>query len=239
MEWKSVTLKDAEFDDEKGFVRAVFATLNVIDLDEDMILPGAFGQQRVRMSAFGHSSWDGVLPVGKGRIFEEGEQAIFEGSFFTETSNGKETYLTVKAMGDLQEWSFALPEIDYEIREIDNRRIRVLKRIVVPEVSPVLLGAGVGTRTLGIKSLKTMKLVDQVGYVHDRVDELTERLKTVQGLREADGRTISEATIKKVNELIGSLKASFRVLEGLMVNEDDLLTEYARFQKILNDRRQS
>lgn len=151
-EWKSVRLKDAEFDDERGSIRAVFATMNVIDADRDMTIPGAFGQQRVRISAYGHGSWMGELPVGKGRIFERGEDAVLEGRFFLSTQTGREHYYTVKEMGDLQEWSYALPEVDWEMQTIDGEQIRVLKRIVVPEVSPVLLGAGVNTRTEQVKA---------------------------------------------------------------------------------------
>ena len=54
---------------DQGLVRAVFATLNVIDEDGDVTLPGAFGEQSVKLASWGHN-W-GELPVGRGRIFEE------------------------------------------------------------------------------------------------------------------------------------------------------------------------
>lgn len=144
-------LKQAEYG-EKGSVRAVFCTMGAIDHDGDMILPGAIGDQQVRMSAYGHGSWRGELPVGKGRIFEQGSDAVFEGQFFLSTTPGRDTYETVKAMGDLQEWSFALPEIESETRKTpEGQSYRAIKRVTVPEVSPVLLGAGVNTRTLDVK----------------------------------------------------------------------------------------
>lgn len=152
---KVVQFKEAELSD-KGTVRAVFSTLGVIDHQGDMILPGAFGEQRVRMSAYGHGSWGSgmdALPVGKGRIYEQGNAAIFEGQFFLTTQAGRETYETVKAMGDLQEWSYALPEIESEQRTTaEGLTYRAVKRVTVPEVSPVLLGASIDTRTLDVKS---------------------------------------------------------------------------------------
>lgn len=152
---KVVQLKAAEYG-EKGAIKAVFATLNAIDHDGDMILPGAIGEQRVRMSAYGHRSWGGELPVGKGRVYESGNDAIFEGQFFLTTTPGRDTYETVKAMGDLQEWSFALPEIESEMRTTpEGQKFRAIKKVRVPEVSPVLLGAGVNTRTLDVKQVKT------------------------------------------------------------------------------------
>ena len=151
---KKYFFKNAEFDDEKGTLKAVFATMNVIDDDDDFTLPGAFGEQKVIISSYGHGSWRGTLPVGKGKIYESGIEAIIEGKFFLDTEGGRETYKTVKNIDELQEWSYALPEIDYEMKEMEGRQIRVLKRIVVPEVSPVLMGSGVNTRLLDIKQLK-------------------------------------------------------------------------------------
>lgn len=152
MDWKQIAVRDLKAEGDAGDVQAVFATLGVIDSDGDRILAGAIGKQAVRLSAYGHGSWHGALPVGRGRVYEDGNDAIFAGRFFTETEAGRETYLTVKAMGDLQEWSFALPEIDFEVVNEDGRDVREIKRVVIPEVSPVLMGAGVNTRTLAIKS---------------------------------------------------------------------------------------
>ena len=42
---------------ELGEVRAVFATLDVVDSDGDVIRPGAIGDQEVLISSYGHGSW--------------------------------------------------------------------------------------------------------------------------------------------------------------------------------------
>jgi hypothetical protein len=140
---------------QEGDFQAVISTLNVVDHDGDLTLPGAFGEQQVIISSYGHASWGGGfngLPVGKGRIFEAGNEAIAEGRFFLDTRGGQETYRAVKDLGELQEWSYALPWTEHEYSTIDGRRVRILKRIKVPEVSPVLMGAGIRTRTLSIKA---------------------------------------------------------------------------------------
>lgn len=155
MDCKVFPLRSLKADDDAGTVTAVFATLSVVDHQGDRILPGAIGEQQVRMSAYQHGSWHGALPVGKGRVFERGNEAIFEGRFFLNTVAGREHYLTVKEMGDLQEWSFALPEMDWSMVEEDGRRVREIKRVSIPEVSPVLMGAGIDTRTLAVKGAET------------------------------------------------------------------------------------
>lgn len=154
---KKYELKDLSLGDS-GTFRAIFATLNVIDHDGDLTLPGAFGKQDVIVSQYNHGSWgNGVdaLPIGVGKIFEDGEDAIVEGEFNLENEAAKATYQTIKYLHEkqrTQEWSYALPEIEWEMRQIDGRDIRVLKKIKVPEVSPVLMGAGIGTRLLSIKN---------------------------------------------------------------------------------------
>jgi hypothetical protein len=148
---------DLKFTDSKadGSFTAVFSTLNVIDKDGDITLPGALGNQEVIIAGYNHASWGtgtGALPSGKGRIYENGNEGIVEGKFFLDTIAGAETYKTVKAIGSSQEWSYSLPEIDFEFQERDGKRVRLLKRIKVNEVSPVLMGAGNNTRLLDIKS---------------------------------------------------------------------------------------
>jgi hypothetical protein len=210
-----MTLKDLKLDAKTGSFHALFAPFNVVDKQGDLTLPGAFGEQRVIISAYGHGSWSGELPVGKGRIFETAEGGVVEGQFFLDTQAGKETYLTVKNLGGLQEWSYALPEIDYEMREQDGHRIRVLKRIRVNEVSPVLMGAGEHTHLMDIKSGKT--LIDQLEDVAGDASKAVERLMELKDLRAADGRrpgaetmkraaTVKE-TLEKLSIRIGSLEA--------------------------------
>ncbi|GAA4221514.1 hypothetical protein FHR32_005120 [Streptosporangium album] len=142
-------------DEVKGQVKAVFSTFNVIDSDKDVTPPGAFEDGApVLISAYGHTSWQGELPVGKGTIRQTSKEAIFEGQFFMNTDHGKNAFLTVKELSDagLQEWSFGYDPVDYSFGEFDGQKVRFLNKLKVHEVSPVLLGAGVNTRTLSAKS---------------------------------------------------------------------------------------
>jgi hypothetical protein len=145
-------LMEVKADGEQGLVRAVFATLNVEDSDGDVTLPGAFGNQKVRLGAWGHA-WK-ELPVGKGVIAEEGDKAVFDGGFFLDTDAGREHFHTVKNLAELQEWSYGFKVLESEASEVNGRRVRLLKKLLVHEVSPVMLGAGVDTMTVDIKGTK-------------------------------------------------------------------------------------
>jgi hypothetical protein len=134
-------------------VEAVFATFDVKDHDNDVTLKGAFDDGApVRISAYNHASWaPGALPAGKGQIRVSGSDAILDGQFF-DTTVGQDTFETVKQMGDLQEWSYGYDVDDSDPGEFKGERVRFLKKLKVYEVSPVLLGAGVETRTLMAKA---------------------------------------------------------------------------------------
>lgn len=146
-----LTLKAAD-NGGGGEFTAVFATLGVKDLDGDVTIPGAFQEgQEVRIARWGHN-W-GDLPVGKGTIHADEKEAWVEGQFFLDTQGGQEHYKTVKALGDLQEWSYGFDILEDEPGEVNGEPVRFLKSLDVFEVSPVLLGAGIDTRTEAIKGL--------------------------------------------------------------------------------------
>lgn len=140
--------------DAPGTFQCVFATLGVIDHDGDVIAAGAFKRgQEVRITAWGHD-W-GSLPVGKGAIQEMGDEALCDGEFFLDTEGGKETYRVVRRLGSLQEWSFGFDILDSVPSKLDGQSVRLLRALDVHEISPVLKGAGIATRTVALKGLAT------------------------------------------------------------------------------------
>ena len=153
MQIKSGAWAVKDLDDVKGTVECIFSTFNVRDHDGDVTLPGAFTEgQQCAISAYGHRIWDGAPPVGKGSITANTKEARFKGQFFMDIPEAKSTFLAVKGMGDLQEWSYGFDIADAEMGEKDGERVRFLKTISVYEVSPVLRGAGIRTRTTSAKN---------------------------------------------------------------------------------------
>ncbi len=150
METKRIDALDLKLDGPEGAFRARFASFNVIDRDGDVTLPGAFTNgQPVKIAAWGHD-WR-ALPVGKGTIYTDTAHAYVRGQFFTGTTHGRDTYATVKELGELQEWSYGYNVVDSERGRHEGQSVRFLKRLDVFEVSPVLVGAGIGTMTEAIK----------------------------------------------------------------------------------------
>lgn len=148
------TVKDAT----QGIAEIEFATLDVIDHDGDVMTKDSLPWGTpVVVSAYGHASWEGGtanLPVGKGTIRRDGNVAVADIKFFLNTPGGRDTFEVVKELAedDLQEWSFSLHDVESERITKDGRPARLLKRVgLVKEVSPTLMGAGIGTGTRTVK----------------------------------------------------------------------------------------
>jgi len=147
------------FDEEAGTVEAVFSVFNEVDSDGDVVLPksirSGYGDKGVAM-VWGHD-WKNI--IGKGKIIQDDDKAVFKGSFNLNTNAGKEAYETVKAMSDLQQWSFGFEVLDSEVGMFqkdggEEKEVRYLKDLKVWEVSPVMVGANQNTGTVMLKNLE-------------------------------------------------------------------------------------
>lgn len=220
METKAAQLKVA--DEATGEVTAVFATLGVIDKHGDVTRPGAFSDEDVLISAYGHESWFGQMPVGKGRISEVGNEAIFRGKFFMDTQAGQDTFKVVKNTGELQEWSYGFDILESAQGEMDGQQVQFLDKLKVFEVSPVLVGAGENTRTLAVKGArKNMKFEQHIRSVLTEVDELIDRASSVVTLRADQGKQVGEASADALGEFAAAMKRLDELMNQLTSTHDN------------------
>lgn len=136
----------------EGKLTVVFATLNVVDKDRDVTLPGAFGTQTA-MFLPAHN-W-GHPAIGVAKIHEEGNEAIAEIQLYMEMESAREWYESIKGNlenGVVQEFSYGFTIEDSSRGQMDGKEVQYLKAVKVHEVSPVVVGAGENTRTLAVKS---------------------------------------------------------------------------------------
>lgn len=250
MDRKLTTVKGLkEVKADEGFVAAVFATFNTIDLDGDVTLPGAFGGQDVRIAQWGHN-W-GDLPIGKGVIREQGNDAIVESSFFLDTDHGRNAFGTVKGLGNLQEWSYGFDVLKSSFGEFEGQPVRFLERLKVHEVSPVMLGAGIGTHTLEAKGFDPSQGLPFLTHAEVAFASLADvkaflnRASSLADVRAKEGRTFSSANLDKLTTLAATMRESLAALETLLEGKtlaaDDeekarsaLASEFARFVSITN-----
>jgi phage head maturation protease len=141
---------------ERGEVESHIATLGVVDNDRDIIRHTAVRDGTpVVMSSIAHDTiTQGNRPVGKGTLSVDGNVLVFKGRVFLNTLAGRETFEVLKEMRDLMQWSFGFRILE-EARPTEAERRQGAHRVLVKldafEVSPCIMAAGVGTRTVAIK----------------------------------------------------------------------------------------
>lgn len=214
--------------DQPGAFSAVFATLNVIDHDGDVTVPGAFKDgAEVIIGSWGHKTSD--LPVGKGIIRTSPTEATVDGEFFLDTGPGKDTYQTVKNLGALGEWSYVFSVTKQSFGEQGGRPVRFLEGLQVYSVDPVLAGAGIDTRTTAIKSFtRDLTFSAHSEQIAELLEEFVGRVKERVALREKEGRMLSQANVDRLSAIAESLKGAAGDLEGLLGDANPKSNELAR-----------
>lgn len=195
--------------DREGAFRATFATLNVIDKDGDVTIPGAFERQSVRVSQFGHN-WGGYI-IGDGKLDSDDEKAWADAEFYLDTSAGLDTYRSVKraSAAKLQEWSYGFDVVKHSFGKFEDREVRFLEKIAVHEVSPVMVGAGENTRTDFIKGLT---LADESVAARAAVGGLVTRYAALAAEVRKEGRAISETRVRRIREVITNARGSAQAI---------------------------
>jgi HK97 family phage prohead protease len=199
-------------DEAEGRVEAVFSTFNVVDLDGDVTVPGAFTEGApVKISAYGHESWLGALPVGRGTIRVEDDKAILDGQFFLSTDHGRNTFETVRLMGELQEWSYGYDAVKWSMGQHEDRQVRFLEQLIVHEVSPVLRGAGIDTRTLAVKGL-ALDVPVMADEAEAFVDVQVERMRHAA----KEGRVLSSANRTRLQDMRSGMVQVMEAIDALL-----------------------
>lgn len=191
-----------------GTGSCVFATLNVIDRDGDVTLPGAFGTQKAKL--VGAHDWK-EPNMGTAEIKEVGDEAIAEFRFNLDMEAGREWYSSMKdnfAHQVPQEFSYGFNVAESSFGEHGGQRVQFLKRLKVFEVSPVMIGAGVNTRLTDIKSGDGATLESEAEAVRAAVKKYFDRVRALADWREERGRkSLSTAARDRILLLTTDLKS--------------------------------
>lgn len=217
---KTLTIEAME---QAGRGLARIATLSAIDSDGDTYARGAFGWKE------GGHQWAAILPahdrrhvsLGKARIYEEGDHAMAELIFNLDIPQAKAWHSAI--MFDLanglpvQEYSYGYDVLDAEKAYRDGADVRLLKRLDVHEISPVLKGAGEGTGTIlmknaALKGAAFAQLLADMGCVADAL--------------QADPSILSATGRKQLDELHAALGKALAPPRQEAAADDDALAGY-------------
>lgn len=230
METKHLTTRAVlKADGDEGQIEAVFSTFGVVDRDGDIVEVGAIADGQPVPMVWSHD-WSRI--VGKGVTRVDSERAVFDGAFFTQTAAGRDAYETVKAMGELQEYSWGFRILDADFVQRDEEYVRVIKRAELFEVSPVLVGAGRGTGTLSLKH--GQPFADHAETVLAAVSDFVARSRSLADLRLKEGRVLSSANRERLAAIADALAGASADLGAILketepaksVDVDALLLAY-------------
>jgi HK97 family phage prohead protease len=216
-------------DELEGKVEAVFSVFNEVDSDGDVVLPksikSGYGDKGVAM-VWGHD-WKDV--IGRGEIVQDDHRATFKGQFIMDTERGRDAFNTVKAMGDLQQWSFGYEVLDSEQgmfkKDSQDIEVRYLKNVKVWEVSPVLVGANQNTSTVLVKNDEKEKEIkketgtrfsDDVDDLLTRLSAVLKRAKELTALRIQKEKLLSEGSTDTLIDLQDTIQEVYQDLDTLL-----------------------
>ena len=191
---KNLSYKNAPIelkeDGDTRYIEAVFSLFDTIDSDNDVTKANALrsGYTGNKVPLVWNHDWSKV--IGRGIIETDNQKAVFKG-YFLPTEAGKEAYETVKAMQDMQQFSYGFQVMKSEKgKHIDSKGeevpVRVLQDVKVWEVSPVLVGAQQNSFVQALKS--GLEPYDDPEEKIDEIDTEFEEVKDDECIDEKYGK---------------------------------------------------
>ena len=163
-------------DDEKGTFEAYVSIFNNVDYADEVIVKGAFKESLLRQMpkiAWSHN-WEQI--IGKVLTAIEDERGLkIKGQLVLSVQKAKEAYDLMKA-GATDEFSigYGIQEASYEQR--GNKQVRILSKLDLYEISPVLSGCNPDTELMSIKSKPEEKTEEKT---EEKPEEIKEEIKSI------------------------------------------------------------
>ena len=224
-------------DGDTRYIEAVFSLFDTIDSDNDVTKANSLrsGYTGNKVPLVWNHDWSKV--IGRGVIETDNQKAVFKG-YFLNTEAGKEAYETVKAMQDMQQFSYGFQvmrstkgtHIDSKGEEVP---VRVLEDVKVWEVSPVLVGAQQNSFVQALKS--GLQTFDDVDTEFEEVKQEDEESKYGKCTYEKDGKCAKEKDLKISSETDASVSKSSQ--QGMRLGEHAVasLEELKAFTERIED----
>ena len=223
-------------DGDTRYIEAVFSLFETIDSDNDVTKANALrsGYTGNKVPLVWNHDWSKV--IGRGVIETDNQKAVFKG-YFLNTEAGKEAYETVKAMQDMQQFSYGFQvlksskgtHIDSKGEEVP---VRMLEDVKVWEVSPVLVGAQQNSFVQALKS--GLQTYDDVDTEFEEVKQEDEESKYGKCSYEKDGKCAKEKDLKISSATDASISSS---QQGMRLGEHAVasLEELKAFTERIED----
>lgn len=149
-------------EDEPGTLTGIGSVYNNVDQGQDIVLPGAFTESlksRKPKMLFQH---DPSRVLGVWTDWEDTEKSLnLKGQIFTDTTLGADTYKLVQAKA-IDGLSIGYRTIADSVETRDGKRVRVIEKAELWEVSVVTFPMNPAAVVTGVKHLETPQDVESI-----------------------------------------------------------------------------
>lgn len=167
---------------EQGIVECIVSVFGVEDYGSDVMVKGCFSESLKAKPPKGVWMHDGTTPVARTLVAKELAPndpllpdnlkpyggLYIKGQFNLETQRGREAYSDIK-FGIIDEFSIGFFP-DAATTTVKNK-VRYIKKAMLVEWSPVLLGMNPHTTVLAVKGSDTMKLETKGEYLGEHIEQ--------------------------------------------------------------------
>jgi hypothetical protein len=185
-----------------------------VDLDGDVVLKSAWPTGEALPIQPSHD-WTSYA-IGEGKTGVKGDWGTVELDFFTETTAGRDWYLSAKRRGDRQQWSFGYQILEAEPGVKDGVPVQFLKKLKLLEASPVMLGAQPASHTMAIKAEAGLPYADELEAALAAALGIVGRSQSLADLRSKEGRTLSTANRTRLASLADTMRTLIGELDELL-----------------------
>jgi len=221
--------------EDQGIIEAIVSVFSNVDAGRDIVAFGAFTESLQRKLPKGVWAHDWKQPIAKtleARELEPGNATLpphlkdlgglyIKAQFNLDTQRGREAFSDVK-FGTIDEFSIGLV---VEKSDSDNESgINTLTKCKLFEWSPVLVGMNDRTQLLSVKSHAGLTFKDELLTALAAIESVTKRAIQLNELREKEGRKLSAANRKRIQDTIDALSQCVEHLDALVqldASEDD------------------
>lgn len=225
MEYKQVKSYAKAVNEDEGIVEAFVSVFGNVDLANEIVSLGAMSESIAKGNIKGlwMHDWNRPIltvehieeiPAGDPRLpveLKEHGGVFTRQRYYKDIEDSWQSFLKIKHKL-VDEYSIGYEVLDYEIKD----GVRVLTKMDLFEVSPVLIGANRKTQTVGVKSFES-KAQETLVSVNDVLDWIQSK----HDMRNKSGRTFSNSNYSTIMSFAETIIDAGKQLKGLLISASE------------------
>ena len=181
MEYKVLNFKESAVDIEERTFTGYASIFGNIDHGNDIVQQGAFKktikERGDKVKVMYNHSWN----IGKAKHLEETKKGLWVEGYISRTQQGDDV-LTLMNDGAIDEMSFAYDVVKQDMEDIDGQEIRILKELILYEISPVDFAMNELAEITAVKAIAEKR---GIKLDNDQVKQIINSIQSIEPPNEA------------------------------------------------------